>query len=185
MAVVTQAEEKARLSELLRRRSVRIGEVVLASGRASGLYIDVKQTIFTADGFALAGRLLYGLVRQTGTHCIGGMATGAIPLVAAVLAASLEDRTYELTGFFVRPSSKDHGLGKQIEGCFDPRHPVAILEDVVTTARSALTAVEAVRAASGICRHVIALVDREEGGRAALEAAGCQLLAVFGKGELT
>ncbi len=180
-----QAEDKEKLRELLQRRSVSVGDVVLASGRKSGFYIDVKQSIFTAEGFALAGRLLYGLVRQTGTHHVGGMATGAIPLVAATLAASLEDRSYELAGFFVRPSPKGHGLGKQIEGCFDPRHPVAILEDVVTTARSALAAVEAVRAASGTCRHVIALVDREEGGRAALEAARCHLLAVFRKSELT
>jgi len=182
--VATQAEERAKLRDLLQRRSIRVGDVVLASGRKSGFYIDVKQSIFTAEGFALAGRLIYGLVRQTGTHYVGGMATGAIPLVAAALAASLEDRTYELAGFFVRPSPKGHGLGKQIEGCFDPRHPVAIVEDVVTTAQSALAAVGAVRAATGTCRYVIALVDREEGGRAALEAAGCHLLAVFGKSEL-
>ena len=74
--------------------------------------------------------------------------------------------------FTVRKEAKQHGTGKLIEGPFQPGDHVVVVEDVITTGGSALKAVEAVRAAGGIVVGVLALVDREEGGREAIEAAG-------------
>ena len=80
--------------------------------------------------------------------------------------------------FTVRKEAKQHGTGKLIEGPFQPGDHVVVVEDVITTGGSALKAVEAVRAAGGIVVGVLALVDREEGGREAIEAAGLTVRAL-------
>jgi len=77
--------------------------------------------------------------------------------------------------FTVRKEAKTHGTGKVIEGAFESGDRVVVIEDVITTGGSALRAVEAVRAAGATVLGVLAVVDREEGGREALEAAGLEV----------
>lgn len=166
------------LLSLLLARSFKQGRFVLTSGKESDFYIDVKQTIFTPKGLALTGELLFAEVKKVGAESVGGVAVGAIPLVSAVLAHSAREG-YQLEGFFVRPAAKDHGLGRQIEGCLSPGTRVAILEDVVTTGGSSYGAIQRVEEANGKIVQVIALVDREEGGREFLEKKGYSLTAVF------
>jgi orotate phosphoribosyltransferase len=84
----------------------------------------------------------------------------------------------------VRKEVKQHGTGRLIEGPFVAGDRVVVVEDVITTGGSALKAVEAVRAANGIVLGVLALVDREEGGRDALEAAGLSVLTLVKASEL-
>jgi orotate phosphoribosyltransferase len=78
----------------------------------------------------------------------------------------------------VRKEVKAHGTGKVIEGPFQERDRVAVIEDVITTGGSALRAIEAVRAANGSVTGVLALVDREEGGRQAIEATGTPVISL-------
>jgi orotate phosphoribosyltransferase len=78
----------------------------------------------------------------------------------------------------VRKEAKAHGTGRLIEGPFREGDRVAVIEDVITTGGSALRAAEAIRAAGGVVTGVLALVDREEGGREALEGAGLPVLAL-------
>ena len=80
--------------------------------------------------------------------------------------------------FTVRKEAKQHGTGKLIEGAFVPGDKVVVVEDVITTGGSALKAVQAIRAAGGDILGVLALVDRQEGGREALEAAGLEVLSL-------
>jgi orotate phosphoribosyltransferase len=89
-----------------------------------------------------------------------------------------------LRAFTVRKEAKAHGTGRVIEGPFHPGDHVAIIEDVITTGASALRAVKAIRDAGGIIAGVLALVDREEGGREALETTGLQVIALTRASEI-
>jgi orotate phosphoribosyltransferase len=89
-----------------------------------------------------------------------------------------------LRAFTVRKEPKTHGTGKLIEGAFQTGDRVAVIEDTITTGSSARKAVEAVRAAGGTVVGVLALVDREEGGREALEAEGLEVVALTRAAEI-
>lgn len=104
-------------------------------------------------------------------RAIGGLTLGADP-VAYAIAAAAATRGVPLDAFTVRKAPKDHGTGRRIEGCFQKGDTVLVVEDVVTTGASALEAIAAVRAEGGQVLGVLAVVDRLEGGRAAIEAAG-------------
>jgi orotate phosphoribosyltransferase len=80
--------------------------------------------------------------------------------------------------FSVRKEAKTHGAGRRIEGNFRPGEPVVVVEDVITTGGSALKAVEAIREEGGTVLGVLAVVDREEGGRAAITSAGLEVVAL-------
>lgn len=168
----------ARLLEILRRESYVPGRVRLASGRESDFYIDVRKSVFLAEAAALIGEILWERVEAHGLDAVGGMAVGAIPLVDAVLQASLRRRR-PVEGFFVRKAAKGHGLQKRIEGRFAKGYRVAILEDVVTSGESSLGAADSVEAEGGKVALVLALVDRLEGGAEAITARGYAFESVF------
>lgn len=168
----------SRLIALLATRSAKRGDFVLASGRRSSLYVDCRLTTMSPDGQLLIGRAGLAALRATGwsVDAVGGLTLGADPIAYAIAHASAlaaEQGTDEMVrAFTVRKEAKQHGTGKLIEGPFERGDRVVVVEDVITTGGSALKAVEAVRAAGGVVMGVLALVDREEGGREALEAAG-------------
>lgn len=164
---------------LLAERSARRGHFTLASGRQSTLYIDARLTTMSPEGLALIGPLALAALRSSGwaLDAVGGLTLGADPVSYAIAYASASGRT-PLRAFTVRKEAKTHGTGRLIEGPFREGDRVAVVEDVITTGGSALRATEAIRAAGGIVSGVLALVDREEGGREALEGAGLSVLAL-------
>ena len=161
------------LKDLLLSRSVRRGDFVLASGRRSSFYIDARLTTMSGDGMAVIGGL--GLDRFAARgwtpRSVGGLTLGADP-IAYALSLTAKRRGQNLDAFTVRKQPKDHGTGKRIEGCFAAGYPVVIVEDVLTTGNSARDAITAVESEGGHILGVLAVVDRQEGGRAALETAG-------------
>jgi orotate phosphoribosyltransferase len=167
------------LKDLLLSRSVRRGDFVLASGRRSSFYIDARLTTMSGDGLALIGGL--GLdrlaVRGWTPRAVGGLTLGADP-IAYALALTARRRGQLLDAFTVRKQPKDHGTGKRIEGCFVAGYPVVVVEDVLTTGSSAREAINAVEREGGHVLGVLAVVDRQEGGREAIERAG-YLVEVF------
>jgi orotate phosphoribosyltransferase len=108
---------------------------------------------------------------------------GADPISYAISYTS-NDTEMPLRAFTVRKESKTHGTGKLIEGPFRPGDHTIVIEDVITTGGSALKAIAAVRAAGGIIAGVLALVDREEGGREAIEAQGISVISLVMAREL-
>jgi orotate phosphoribosyltransferase len=174
-----------RLLTLLAERSARRGHFTLASGRQSTLYIDARLTTMSPDGLALVGPLGLAALRASNWHvaAIGGLTLGADPVSYAIAYASALAGT-PLRAFTVRKEAKGHGTGRLIEGPFRDGDRVAVIEDVITTGGSALRAVEAVRAAGGTVAGVLALVDREEGGREALEGAGLAVIALSRAAEI-
>lgn len=168
-----------RLRELLRERSVTRGEFVLASGRRSTFYIDARRTTMTAEGLALIGALALQRFAAVGWQpdLVGGLTLGADPVAYAIAVASRARRP-AIDAFTVRKQAKAHGTGQRIEGCFAPGAAAVIVEDVITTGQSALEASRAVESAGGRVLGVLAVVDREEGGRTALEHAGYRVEAL-------
>ncbi len=192
------AEDRARLLELLRALSFERRKVVLASGRESDFYIDCKRTTLTAEGHALVGRLLLDRVRrvQPPVRGVGGLTLGADPIASAIALTSFleweragspggHERTEgplaTIDGFIVRKEPKGHGTGQWIEGrtTIPDGSRVVVVEDVVTTGGSALAAIERCRAERLDPVACVALVDRLEGGREAIEAQGIPLDALF------
>ena len=176
---------RERLLELLRSRSLRTGDFVLSSGKRSTFYVDCRLTTMYAEGFALVGTLGLDAIRAQGWtgDAVGGLTLGADPVAYAIAAASL-DRPPVLNAFTVRKAPKTHGTGKRIEGCFASGARVIVVEDAITTGGSALDAIGAVRAEGGIVAGVLAVIDRDEGGREAIAAAGVPVHALVVAGEL-
>lgn len=163
---------RARLLELLKRLSYEEREVTLSSGQKSNFYIDCRQTVLTAEGHFLVGSLFGRVLAENArdVEAVGGVTLGADPLASAVSTLSfLTGRP--LPAFYVRKEPKGHGTGQWIEGTKSLRSGmrVAIVEDVVTTGGSALKAIARAREFGLSVALVLGLVDREEGGREALE----------------
>ena len=173
------------LKDLLLSRSVRRGDFVLASGRRSSFYIDARLTTMSGDGLAVIGGL--GLdrlaVRGWTPRAVGGLTLGADP-VAYALALTAKRRGQALDAFTVRKQPKDHGTGKRIEGCFAAGDPVVVVEDVITTGSSAREAISAVEREGGHVLGVLAVVDRQEGGRESIERAGYLVEAFLNASDL-
>ncbi len=176
------ATDRRALLDLLTTKSFAKKKVVLASGRESDFYVDCKKTALLAEGHWLVGRLLFAAIRQHAPAAVGvgGLTLGADPLASAVSLVSHLARS-PLAAFLVRKEPKGHGTGQWIEGLsgLPAGAKVAIVEDVVTTGGSALKAIERARAEGLEPVGVFALVDREEGGKEALEATGLPVHALF------
>jgi len=164
-------------------QSLRTGEFTLASGRKSNYYINGKLTTLDGRGAYLIARVFMAMIADDVPDAVGGLTLGADPIVGAMLSmAGMED--LPLKGFIVRKASKDHGTKSLIEGPLGEGDRAVIIEDVVTTGGSALEAVDAVEALGCEVKRVVAVVDREEGGQANLEARGLRLESIFTASEL-
>ena len=167
------------LVALLSQRSVQHGSFKLASGRTSSYYIDARLSTMSAQGLALVGELGLAAIRAAGwsVSAVGGLTMGADPVAYAIARASLPSPPI-VDAFSVRKEAKDHGRGRRIEGCFTAGARVVVVEDTITSGGSALSAIEAVASEGGTVIGVIAVIDREEGGRARIEAAGFPVRAL-------
>ncbi|HEY4649111.1 MAG TPA: orotate phosphoribosyltransferase [Gemmatimonadales bacterium] len=173
------------LRQLLLERSVQKGDFVLASGRRSSYYIDCRLTTMSAPGMVLIGRLGLTALADAGwqPRSIGGLTLGADPVAYAIAAASFLAGD-PVDAFSVRKEAKGHGTRRLIEGNFRPGDPVVVVEDVITSGESAARAAAAVEDAGGRVLGILAVVDREEGGREVLQSKGRSVVALTGVSEL-
>lgn len=172
----TSSHEEAteRLGRLLARRSFRTGQFVLSSGRESSYYVDCRTTTMHAEGQALVGRVALARLRslELEPDFVGGMTMGADPISYAVAGESARTGGPEIHAFSIRKQAKGHGRGRRVAGCFEEGGKVLMVEDVVTTGSSVLEACDVVTEAGGEIVGVLVLVDRQEGGREAVEERG-------------
>lgn len=177
--------DRDRLAELLRERSLRTGDFVLASGARSTYYIDARPSTMAGIGQLLIGRLGLARLDELGwkPQAVGGLTLGADPVAYALAhAAAREGRA--LDAFTVRKEAKAHGTGGRIEGNLKAGVTVVVVEDVVTSGGSALRAIDAVSVAGARVLGVLAIVDRGEGGLALLEQNGYTVSSLFTAAEL-
>lgn len=181
------ATPKERLIGLLREHSYKEGNFVLASGRPSRFYVDVRRTALRGDGAELIGELIVEAIVAHGwsPRAVGGLTLGADPLATAAALAAYR-RGLAMDAFIVRKEPKGHGTGKQIEwaGGVDAGSEVVVLDDSMTTGGSTLKAVEVLRADGYNVVGAVCVVDRQEGAAEKLAEAGLPLVALVGLDEL-
>ncbi|MEG9438262.1 orotate phosphoribosyltransferase [Edaphobacter sp. HDX4] len=172
------SDNRTDLLNLIATLSFRLGDFTLASGQKSDYYIDCRTTTLHAEGGRLSGLLMYDLISQyfPQADAVGGLTMGADPLVSNTASASAwhhlhHKRDALVHGFLVRKAEKTHGTGRRLEGFHKLGAHVVIVDDVCTTGGSTITAIEATREAGMNVLGVLCLVDREQGGRANIEAA--------------
>jgi orotate phosphoribosyltransferase len=167
------------LVRLLAERSAKQGQFTLASGKQSNFYIDARLTTMSPEGLSIIGPLGFSTIHELGwsVDAIGGLTLGADPISYAISYASATS-DHPLRAFTVRKEAKAHGTGKLVEGPLRSGDQVVVIEDVITTGDSALRAIEAVRSAKASISGLVALVDREEGGRQAIETTGVKVVSL-------
>jgi orotate phosphoribosyltransferase len=177
--------DRGTLIRLLSERSVRRGTFTLASGRESTYYVDARLTSMSPEGLATIGPLALNAIRERGwaVDAVGGLTLGADPISYAIAMASVASPPL-VRSFTVRKEAKQHGTGRVIEGPMNEGDRVVLVEDVITTGGSALRAAEAIRRAGATISGIVALVDREEGGRGILEAEGFEVICLASVSEL-
>lgn len=176
---------RERLLDLLVQRSVRLGDFTLASGAKSDYYIDARRTTMCAEGQMLVGQVAWEAIVESGlrpTH-LGGLTLGADPITYAVAHRSAIEGA-AIDGFTVRKRAKDHGTGQRIEGGLPADGRALMVEDTMTTGRSTLEAVEAVRTHGAAIVGVLTLVNRSENAAAFYEKQGLRLISIFTGTEL-
>jgi orotate phosphoribosyltransferase len=186
--MATFAADRRALLEKLLALSYEEREVTLSSGQKSGFYIDCKQTVLTGQGHVLVGRCFHELLEQAEAAqrdrpahvACGGLTMGADPLASA-LALTSTQAGRELHAIYVRKEPKGHGTQAYLEGtkAVPSGGRVVVVEDVVTTGGASVKAIERLRAGGFVVDSVLAIVDREAGGREALAALGCELFALY------
>jgi orotate phosphoribosyltransferase len=170
--------EWSRLRDIIQEQSLTRGKrFLLASGEWSDYYFDMKPTTLDAEGASLVGYLLVERIKHLNFDFIGGIETGAIPVVTALCVKSWPDR--HLRGFFVRDIAKNHGTRKLIEGHIKDGSSVIIIDDVTTKGNSAMKAVAAVRSRDCKIVRILSIVDRDEGATERFANEGIKFESIF------
>lgn len=157
---------------------------ILASGKESDTYLDVRKTALSPEGHMLLGEMMFEAILKAGVSVEGvaGVELGGCPLASATSMFSAMIARYggprPLEALYVRKAPKDHGAKNLVEGTKHPAMPVALLEDVVTSGGSSMRAFETLHGEGVSVRVVIAVVDREEGGSEMFKKAGISFIAL-------
>jgi orotate phosphoribosyltransferase len=173
--------EKERLLKILKTLSYEEGDFTLTSGKKSTFYIDAKETTLNPEGLYLVGAIMHRMVREIPEiDAVGGVSIGGDPLVCATLLSAFQAKD-PLLGFLIRKEPKGHGTNLWIEGGKNLRKGmnVMILEDVVTTGGSSLKAIDVTRKDGYRVKGIVALLDRLDGGKEAIESKGYIFSSIF------
>ena len=183
------ASMKKRLTEIILERTFRFSEkptFKLASGKMSSYYFNCKPTTLNPEGMYLTGALMYDLIKSRKSwkiKAIGGLTLGADPISNAVAYTSYR-KDDPLESFVVRKEPKKHGTMLWVEGNVTKGDKVIIVEDVVTTGGSTIKAIDRARKCGLNVLGVIVLIDRQEGGKQAVEKKGVPVKVLFTREEI-
>ena len=180
------AEMKKRLAEIVLERSFKYNDkepFTLASGKKSNYYFDCKPTTLDPEGMNLIGHIIFDMIKDSPITAVGGLSLGADPIANAVSLISFQGGR-PVKAFIVRKDAKGHGTKNKIEGNIRPGDVLAVLDDVVTTGASTITALEAVKEAGFAVDRVIVLIDREEGGTENIKPYVERIDPVFTRSEI-
>jgi orotate phosphoribosyltransferase len=167
----------------LQTSALELREVTLSSGRKSDYYLDCKRVTLTPEGAILSARILLDMVKEE-VKAVGGLTLGADPLVVSMaVLGHLQGR--DLPALIVRKEPKKHGTMSFVEGpTLEKGTKVAVVEDVITSGASILKAIDRIEAEGYQPVQALVILDRLEGGRAAVEKRGLKLQSVFTRDDL-
>jgi len=177
---------KERLIEIILDKTFKYSEdppFTLVSGRKSNYYFNCKPTTLDPEGMNLIGELVFSMLADSDVTAAGGLTLGADPIANALSVISFQ-KGKPIRSFIVRREAKDHGTMSGIEGNVRPGDRVAILDDVITTGGSTIAAIVRAKGAGLVIDRVIALIDREEGGRENIAARVARVDAVLTRTEI-
>ena len=156
------------------------GDFKLSSGRRSSYYFDSKKLTLYPPGARFVASQMVRKLDVEGIGYVGGVAYGGIPIVSHIVLLTGMRDDLPIRAFYHRKDSKEHGTGAAVEGQFPSQdEAVAIVEDVVTTGGSLLQSIRQAEEGGYNVTHAMTIVDRDEGGREAVEAAGYQFWSLF------
>jgi len=155
----------------------------LVSGRMSNYYFNCKAVTLHPEGMYLIGNIIFDMLQDSGIKGIGGLTLGADPIAGAVVYTSYL-RKKPIEAFVVRKTAKAHGTMQWIEGNISTGDKVVIVDDVITTGKSTIEAINKAKEAGLDVVRVIALVDRQEGGKENIEALGFKVDTVVTREEV-
>src|SRR6202790_369687 len=183
---LSKSASRARLAEIIRKRSFGRGEITLASGRKSDFYFNLKTTMLDPEGAALLAELTFEALKDDNLDYVGGLEMGAVPIAGAIAQLSWL-KGHPIAAFFVRKKPKEHGARLAVEGLAKgdslQGKRVVIVEDVTKSAGSALKAVEAVRELGAEIVLVFTMVARDEGAGENFAQAGIAFRSLYKAGE--
>lgn len=172
-------ELKAKLLALLKKDALKKGKFVLSSGKTSDYYLDGRIITLTPEGAYLVASIILELTKNGSIDAIGGPTLGADPIVGAVAALS-HIKQIPIKTFIVRKASKEHGTKRQIEGPgLEKGESVILVDDVATTGKAIIEAKEVLDKIGVIVKKALVIVDRQEGAKENLAAAGVKLESIF------
>ena len=143
--------------------ALQFGEFTLTSGQKSSYYFDGRRLSLDPEGAHLISALFLDAMTRAGCEAFGGPTVAAVPIVGAIALRAWQEHA-DMTGFFVRPEAKQHGMGRQIEGSVEPGMKVAVFDDTVSTGGSLLAAIDAVQEMGCEVALVLCVLDRHQGG---------------------
>ena len=177
---------RERLGEIILQRSFKYSDnppFTLASGRKSNYYFNCKPTTLDPEGMNLIGEILFDMISDANITAAGGLTLGADPIANSLAVISFQ-KGKPVKSFIVRKDVKDHGTKSSVEGNVTAGERVVIIDDVITTGGSTITAIEQARKAGLVIDRVITLIDREEGGRENILAHVENVQSVFTRTEI-
>lgn len=181
-AKATTADQRARLADIIFERSFGRGKVILASGRESDFYFNLKPTMLDPEGATLIAHQLFEVVKDSGADYVGGLEMGAVPITGGLCQVSFE-KGRPFRGFFVRKQAKGYGANKLVEGLTKDEtldgKKLIIVEDATTTGESAFKAIQACKEAGAEVVLVISIVDRQEGAVEFFKSKGINFTSLY------
>lgn len=166
---------------IIEENALIIGDITLSSGIKSNYFFDMKIISMNPKGSNLIANLLFDIIKNENIDYIGGLESGAIPIVSALCLKSWNN-SMPIPSFFVRKKPKDRGTKKSIEGNIKENSNVIILDDVTTTGSSSIKAVKKVREECN-CKveKIITIVDRQNGAKENMKKNNIELISLFTK----
>lgn len=175
---------KEKLKKIILKDAFFKKRVVLASGKISNYYVDVRRVSLSSEGIWLISQLVWQIIKNDKVTAFGGPTLGADPIVGGVCMLAAQEGK-GLKGFLVRKEPKKHGRQNLIEGKeLTSKDRVVIVDDTATSGGSLIKTIEALKNDDIKVVKAIVVVDREEGAQENLGKLNCPLVSLFTKTEL-
>ena len=162
---------------LIKNDAIKFGDYILASGKKSPYYIDLRQTIsspITMDWIANSlTRIILNEIGKTKIDKILGVPTAGVPFATVV------SQKLGIPLIYYRQARKEHGVRKKIEGILERNDRVLVIDDLITTGESVIETAEVIRDQGGVVNELVVLLDREQGGQQRLRQARMEPHVLF------